>query len=173
MSGEPGALTLSEEARRHAAGWAADCAELTVPIFERCVPGDLRPGRAVQGARWFARGDLSIGEARRRAAAAHAAAREASCPAARAAARAAGHAAATAHMASHALGAPSYAALAARLSDEGRGLTAEAVCRWAVDHASADVLDVLRRLPMRRECRHGIGRIIFDLDQALRAGRPV
>jgi hypothetical protein len=91
------------------AAWAADCAERVLPLFVRHHPDDPRPARAIEGARAWARGEITVGAARRASVEAHAAAREASDEAARAAARAAGHAVATAHMADHALGPVYYA----------------------------------------------------------------
>lgn len=168
----PGALTLSESDRRLVADWAADCAGLSLPLFQRSAPDDPRPRAAIEGARAFARGDLRVGIARRLAAEAHGAARSVDDPAAVAAARAAGHAAATAHMASHALGAPAYAALAAWLGGSDQHLTAEAVCGWALDQVSTAAHEVLCRLPARPQREGGIGRLVFNLDQALRAAGP-
>ena len=116
MQREPGALTQSEDDRRELAVWAADCAERTLPLFEAHAPTDGRPRAAIDGVRAFARGELRIGPAGALSVAAHAAAREVGDPAAVAAARAAGHAVATAHMASHARGAPAYAAKARSLA---------------------------------------------------------
>src|SRR4051794_15064822 len=86
------------------ARWAADCAERVLPRFARRHPEDNRPSRAIEAARAWSRGEITVGAARAAAFQAHAAAREATDDAARAAARAAGHAVATAHMADHALG---------------------------------------------------------------------
>ncbi|MEX1208958.1 MAG: putative immunity protein [Acidimicrobiia bacterium] len=165
-------MTLSESDRRRVADWAADCADLTLSWFELAAPHDPRPRAAIEGARAFARGELRVGIARRLAAGAHAAARGVADPAATAAARAAGHAVATAHMASHALGAPAYAALAAHSGGGGDQLTAEAVCGWALDHASAAVRGVLCRLPIRPQSRGALGQLIYTLDRALRAASP-
>ncbi len=88
---------------------AADCAERVLPYFEQAFPDDLRPRKAIEAARAWARGEIRVGEARAAALAAHAAARSAvDHPAACAAARAAGHAAATAHVANHARGVAFY-----------------------------------------------------------------
>ena len=97
--------------RRHRllAAWAADCAEHVLPLFTRQYPQDDRPQRAIEAARAWSRGEITVGEARTAAIAAHTAARDAAEGAARAAARAAGHAAATAHMGDHAKGPALYA----------------------------------------------------------------
>lgn len=116
--------------RRHRllSRWAADCAEHVLPLFSEKYPGDGRPRSAIETARAWARGEVTVGEARAAAVGAHAAARGAVDDAACAAARAAGHAAATAHMADHALGAAAYALRAVHASSRGRS-DAEAVDR--------------------------------------------
>jgi len=107
---------LDSQRHKELALWAAACAEHVLPHFEQRHPEDGRPRQAIEAARAWARGDITCGEARQAALAAHAAAREADDPTARAAARAAGHAAATAHVAGHARGAASYAVKAAAAS---------------------------------------------------------
>lgn len=102
------------------ATWAADCAEHVLPLFGEQYPQDDRPRRAIETARAWACGEVTVGEARAAALEAHAAARDAADDAARAAARAAGHAVATAHMADHALGAALYAIRAVQAVDNGR-----------------------------------------------------
>ncbi len=93
--------------------WASDCVEHVLSYFEEKFPNDDRPRKAVEAARAWVSGELSAGEARSAAFAAHAAARDArdaeediAC----AVARSAGHAAATAHVAGHAVSAADYAA---------------------------------------------------------------
>lgn len=90
--------------------WATDCAEHVLSYFEERYPKDDRPRKAIEAGRAWVRGEISVGDARSAAVAAHAAARASEEGAPRAAARAAGHAAATAHMAGHAVHAADYAA---------------------------------------------------------------
>ena len=92
--------------------WAADCAEHALSAFWK-IDNDLRPLDALRKVRAWARGEISVGDARKASLAAHAAAREAKDSAATAAARAAGHAAGTAHMADHCMDAAAYALNAA------------------------------------------------------------
>jgi hypothetical protein len=162
----PGALTLSEVDRRVLAGWAADCAERTLPLFEVQAPNDARPREAIDGLRAFAQGKARIGKLRALSAAAHAAAREASNPAAVAAARAAGQAAAVAHMAAHARGV-AYAAIAAGLAaaDDPAAMDDEAA--WQLSHASAPVREVLRRLPPPPRSAGKLATLINDLHTKL------
>jgi hypothetical protein len=103
------------------ASWAADCAEHVLPLFAHRYPDDDRPRLAIEAARAWSRGEISVGEARAAALQAHAAARDASEDEARAVARASGHAVATAHMADHSLGAAAYAVSAVRLASRATG----------------------------------------------------
>lgn len=125
------------ELRRHRllALWAADCAEHVLPLFEAQHPQDDRPRRAIETARVWARGEVSVGVARAASVAAHAAARAAADAAAQAAARAAGHAVATAHMADHAPGAAAYALKAVRTSGGAPDGSAVAERERAWQHA--------------------------------------
>ncbi|MDA8316452.1 MAG: hypothetical protein M0010_14975, partial [Actinomycetota bacterium] len=54
--------TLSEADRRLVAGWAADCAERVLGLFEAEVPDDERPRVLIARARAFARGELDTAE---------------------------------------------------------------------------------------------------------------
>jgi hypothetical protein len=105
--------TLPDADHRLLAVWAADCAQHVLHLFEQAQPRDVRPRRAIELSRAWARGEITMTQARTAAFAAHAAAREA-FGAAKEAARAAGHAVAVAHMAAHELGAAAYAIRAAR-----------------------------------------------------------
>ena len=169
MKREPGALTLSEDDRRVLAVWAADCAERTLPLFERIAPNDPRPRQAIEGTRAFARDELRIGPVRALAVAAHAAARDVGDPAAVAAARAAGHAAAVAHMGSHARGV-AYAAIAAGLAVPEDAAEVADEARWQLDHTSPAVREALRRLPPPARSAGVLGQLQNDLHD--RIGGP-
>jgi hypothetical protein len=101
---------------RRLASWAADCAEHVLPLFADRHADDDRPRLAIEAARAWSRGEITVGAARTAAFRAHTAAREAPEEAARAAARAAGQAVSTPHMADHALGAAAYAVRAVKLA---------------------------------------------------------
>ena len=96
--------TLEDSHHRLLAQWAAECAEHVLPLFEAVQPMDPRPRRAVEQARAWTRGEITMTQTRSAAGHANAAARELS-GAARHAAHAAGQAAAVAHVAAHELGA--------------------------------------------------------------------
>ena len=136
---------LDLERHRQLALWAAACAERVLPLFARRHPRDDRPRRAIKTARAWAAGEVSVGEARKAAFAAHAAAREASDVAAREAARAAGHAVATAHMADHALGPAWYAIRAVQVSlDQPAGVkAAERERAWQDKHLPPSIRDLV------------------------------
>ena len=105
--------TLEHSHHRLLAQWAAECAEHVLPLFEAVQPLDPRPRRAVEQARAWTRGEITMTQARSAAGHANAAATDLS-GAARHAAHAAGQAAAVAHVAAHELGAAAYAIKAAR-----------------------------------------------------------
>lgn len=123
--------TLTEEDHHLLAEWAAICAEHVLAFFETQHPDDDRPHRAIAQARAWARGEITMTQAREAAYAAHDAARSAS-GAAKEAARAAGHAVATAHMADHELGASAYAIRAVRAAtpDAQRDAAGRAERAW-------------------------------------------
>ena len=94
-------LTLPEEDRQELIRWTVACVERLLPVFEADRPEDPRLSDALDGARQFAAGRLSVGPMRKLAFGCHAAAREASTAPATAVARACGQAVAVAHMAGH------------------------------------------------------------------------
>ncbi len=136
---------LDPTRHRLLAGWAADCAEHVLPLYVRSHPNDSRPARAIDGAHAWARGEITVGAARRAAVEAHAAAREASDEAARAAARAAGHAVATAHMADHALGPVYYGvkAVKAASSDADANTRAKVEHEWQRTRLPDDIRELV------------------------------
>ena len=171
--------TLSQADRRIVAVWAADCAERVLGLFEAQAPADGRPREAIARLRAFSRGELGVGEARRRFVA-HAAAREVHAPAAVAAARAAGQAASIPHMGAHALGAAAYAAKAAGLAAPDRPEAVSEEIGWQLGVMSAAARAALRQLPPVGENVSGplgpgllasgvLGTIIRDLQANLAA----
>jgi len=123
--------TLRDTDHHLLAVWAADCAQHVLHLFEEARPGDYRPRRAIEQARAWAHGEISMTQARIAAYAAHDAARDASGTA-KEAARAAGHAVAVAHMADHELGAAAYAIMAVRAATGAiqRDEAGHSECEW-------------------------------------------
>jgi hypothetical protein len=93
--------------------WAAACADHVLPLFESVVPDDPRPRTAIEQARAWARGEVTMTDSRTAAGHANGAARDLT-GAPRFAAYAAAQAAAVAHVAAHELGAAAYAIKAVR-----------------------------------------------------------
>ncbi len=56
--------TLKDSHHRLLAQWAAECAEHVLPIFEAVEPLDPRPRRAVEQARAWTRGEITMTQAR-------------------------------------------------------------------------------------------------------------
>lgn len=136
--------TLNDETHHLLAVWSADCASRVLEFFEREQPGDRRARAAIDQAYAWARGEITMTQAREAAYAAHDAARTAT-GAAREAARAAGHAVATAHMADHELGGAAYAIRAIRAAAPAseRDAAGRAECRWQQDHLSDAIRDLV------------------------------
>ena len=105
--------TLTDSDHHLLALWAASCAEHVLYLFESARPDDPRPRQAIEHARAWVRGDVTMMRARAAGGHAMAAARDLQ-GAARYAAYAAGQAGAVAHVAAHELGAAAYAIKAAR-----------------------------------------------------------
>ncbi|HXD10614.1 MAG TPA: hypothetical protein VN653_11175, partial [Anaerolineales bacterium] len=105
--------TLQDSDHHLLAVWAADCAQHVLHLFEEMQPHDDRPRRAIELARAWTRGEITMSQSRAAGGHAMAAARELS-GAGRHAAYAAGQAAVVAHVAAHELGAAAYAIKAAR-----------------------------------------------------------
>lgn len=51
---------LSIGSLRAISGWVANCAEKTLPVYEKRAESDLRPRAAIEGAREFARGGKRV-----------------------------------------------------------------------------------------------------------------
>jgi len=137
--------SLDVARHRLLASWAADCAEHVFPLFSRRYPEDDRPRFAIEAARAWSRGEITVGAARAASSGAHAAARGASEGEARAAARACGHAVATAHMADHSLGAAAYAVRAAKSASPtcDAQTTVDRERRWQREHLPEAVRELV------------------------------
>lgn len=136
--------TLSDADHRLLALWAAACAEHVLALFEAAKPADPRPRQAIAAARAWARGALTMSQARTAAGHANGAARDLR-GAARHAAYAAAQAAAVAHVAAHDLGAAAYAIKAARAAaPAGAGEHAGRLeCRWQRDQLPAAIRELV------------------------------
>ncbi|MEO7001942.1 MAG: putative immunity protein [Ktedonobacterales bacterium] len=143
--------TLQDAEHHLLAVWAADCAQHVLHFFEQTQPNDDRPRQAIEQARAWARGEVTMTQARAAGGHAMGAARDLR-GAARHAAYAAGQAACVAHVAAHELGAAAYAIKAARAAApvEERDEAGRLECQW-----------------QRAELPNDIRELVFD-DQMLR-----
>ena len=175
-------FSLDLESLRAVAGWAADCAERVLPLYEGLAGTDSRPRDAITGSREFAAGGRRTAQLRFLAVSALAAARESADPAAAAAARAAGLAAASAYthplvdvrQTKHILGPAAYAALALELHNGGAAQASEAEVRRAIEQVTPAVREVLLQMPARAPGRTRLDQLLHALDQGVRtASRPL
>jgi hypothetical protein len=136
--------TLADADHHLLAQWAASCAEHVLDLFEAARPGDSRPRQAIEHARAWSRGEVTMTQARTAGGHAMGAARELT-GAPRHAAYAAGQAAVVAHVAAHELGAAAYAIKAARAAaPEGAGERARRIeCRWQRDQLPEAVRELV------------------------------
>lgn len=177
MSSESKYFALSMESLRVIGGWAADCAERSLAVYETRADSDPRPRAAIDGIREFAGGGRRVAMLRTLAVAAHAAAREIGDPAASAAARAAGAAAASAythpladvHQTKHVVGSAAYTALALELDHGGDPGVGDSEVRRAIEHAPSEVGDVLLHMPARQPGKSRLDTILYELDAGIRA----
>ena len=158
------------------AGWAAGSAERVVALFEALAPGDARPREAIDAALAFAAGERRTRALFRIALAAHRAGREVGNPIGLAAARSASLAAACANIHAettvgtlgHILGPAAYASLARELAAGNQGAAAEEELRWAREHATPAIRELLGRVPPAEPGRRRLDALQRQLDTALR-----
>jgi hypothetical protein len=136
--------TLQDRDHHLLAMWAADCAQHVLHYFGHDRPEDDRPRRAIDLGRAWARGEVTMTQARTAAGHANAAARDLS-GAARHAAYAAGQAAAVAHVAAHELGAAAYAIRAARAAapQDEREEAGRLECQWQRAQLPLEIRDLV------------------------------
>lgn len=181
MAQEAKYFSLSLESLRSLGGWAADCAERALAVYETQAAADARPRAALEGIRVFAAGGKRTAQLRSLSLAAFAAAREISDPAAVAAARAAGLAASSAYthpladvqQTKHIVGPAAYAALALELAQGGDHSIGDQAVRWALEHVTPEVCEILGQMPARDLGRTRLEHLMYELDVRIRArNRP-
>ncbi len=136
--------TLTDSDHQLLALWAATCAEHVLHLFESAKPSDSRPRHAIEQARAWARGEITMSQSRTAAGHAMAAARDLS-GAARHAAYAAGQAAAVAHVAAHELGAAAYAikATQAAAALDEREQAGRLECQWQREQLPNEIRELV------------------------------
>jgi hypothetical protein len=152
--------TLTDPDHHLLALWAASCAEHILDLFESVRPGDPRPRQAIEHARAWVRGEVTMTQARTAGGHAMGAARDLR-GAPRHAAYAAGQAAVVAHVAAHELGAAAYAIKAARAAapDGGADAARRLECAWQREQLPAAIRDLV--LDDQR-LRNDICWLVFD-----------
>ncbi|WP_366146416.1 putative immunity protein [uncultured Pseudokineococcus sp.] len=161
---------------RVVARFAAESAEVVLPVFEDARPDDFRPRAAVDAAWAFARGAARSNVQRVTAVDAHRAAKDTSVAAAQHAALAAGDAAAAAYLhplaqatqVGHILGAAAHAARVSELRGGGDPDVGAASIRLARDRAVPTLVEVLRRYPVAPAGRGRVAQLMQALDASLR-----
>jgi hypothetical protein len=135
--------TLTDSDHQLLALWAAACAEHVLHFFESVEPSDPRPRRTIESTRAWARGEMTMSQARA-AAGANAAARGLS-GAARYAAYAAGQAVAVSHVPAHELGAAAYAIKAARAAAPAgeSDIAGRLECQWQREQLPEAIRDLV------------------------------
>jgi hypothetical protein len=136
--------TLDDPNHHLLALWAAACADHVLPLFEAARPDDRRPRQAIDLARAWTRGQVTMTEARTAAGHANGAARDLR-GAPRFAAYAAAQAAAVPHVAAHELGAAAYAIKAVRAAAPVGGAddAGRSECRWQRDQLPATIRELV------------------------------
>ena len=127
--------SLTDEHHHLLALWAATCAEHVLHLFGEADP---RPREAIEAARAWTRGELTMMETRAKGGHAMGAARDLR-GAPRNAAYAAGQAAVVAHVAAHELGAAAYAIKAVQAA----GGDGRAECRWQRDQLPDEIRELV------------------------------
>lgn len=135
--------TLTDANHHLLALWAADCAEHVLHLFQAVQPQDERPRMAIEISRAWARGEITMGQARKAAFASNAAGRVSG--AAKFAAYAAGQAVAVAHVPAHELGAAAYAIRAAQAAalEGAREQARRMECRWQREQLPTEVRELV------------------------------
>jgi hypothetical protein len=131
--------TLTDPDHHLLALWAASCAEHVLGQFESAVPEDPRPRQAIELARAWVCGEITMTESRSAGGHANAAARDLH-GAPRFAAYAAAQAALVAHVAAHELGAAAYAIKAVQAADERLG---RLECQWQREQLPAAIRELV------------------------------
>lgn len=176
MAPESRYFSLSLESLRALGGWAADCAERALSVYEDYAGSDPRPRAAIEGIRVFAAGGKRAAQLRSLALAAFSAARDTDDPAAAAAARAAGLAASSAYthpladvrQTKHIVGPAAYAALALELNQGGDPSIGDHEMIWAIEHVPPEVCEILLQMPAREIGKTRLENIMYKMDAGIR-----
>ncbi len=176
MATKSATIELGMDELRAIGGWAADCAERALAVYEARVQGDGRPRAAIEGVRGFSGGEKRTTRLRVLSMDAYRASRETADPAAAAAALSACLAASSAYthpladvdQTKHIVGPAAHAALALELAAADRAIGDGEVHR-AGDAAPSEARAVLSRMPARGPGTTRIDELMYVLDAGLRS----
>ena len=141
--------TLTDHHHQLLALWAATCAEHVLHLFSEEVAADARPSQAIDAARAWAEGRMTMMQARTLGGHAMAAARPLR-GAARFAAYSAGQAACVGHVPEHDLGAAAYAIRATQAADPGNAEAGRIERVWQRQQLSGQVQELVLEDQVRR-----------------------
>jgi hypothetical protein len=136
---------LKKEQHQQLLKWACDCSENVLPLLGEEIDGRLK--NALWIAKEWAKGNVSVGDAREVSLGAIAVANESSNPMVVAVARAVGHAVATAHMADHSLGAAMYALKA--VNHAGKPIDQER--QWQNEQLPPEIMELVLTARIKKE----------------------
>jgi hypothetical protein len=122
---------------------------------------------AIEGIWVFAGGGKRTAQLRSLAWSAYSAAREAGDPAA--AASAYTYPLANVHQTKHILGPAAHAALALELDHAGDLNIGDGEVRWAIEHVTSEVREVLLQMPARQAGNSRLDKILYELDAGIRS----
>ena len=168
MARESKYFSLSLESLRALGSWAADCAERALSVYETHADSDSRPRDAIESIRVFAGGGKRTAQLRSLAWLAYSVAAAAHA-ASLAAASVYTHPLADVHQTEHILGPAAYAALALELYHAGDPNFGEGEVRWAIEHITSEVREVLLQIPARKTGISRLDKILYELDEGIRS----
>ncbi len=179
MGTQSGDFELTMDELRVVACYAAESAEVVLPLFEEAAADDPRPRAAIDAAWSFARGAARTRLQRDTALAAHRAAKQVTDEAAQHAAGAAGDAAAAAYLhplaqatqVGHILRAAARAARAAEMKAGDNPEVGDALIEQARERATPLLVEVLSRYPLAPTGSGRVAELMKRLDQSLRTDR--
>ena len=169
-------ISLSQEELQALAAFSVMCAERVLPLFERDMPGDMRPRTAIEAASAFVSHGRRSNDLRIKGLAAYKASRQAKTPVAVQVAEAATQTIGAAYLhplfdarqVKHILGAAAYAAYAVEL-DRGTESASDEYLSWVLQHTPTTVISVLKRYPPAPNGGGRAGALLRLLDTKLRS----
>jgi hypothetical protein len=73
------------------------------------------------------------------------------------------------HQTKHILGPAAYAALARELDQDGDPTSGDGEVRWAIEHVTPEVREILLQMPARQTGNSRLDKILYELDAGIRS----